>query len=381
MDVADDIALYLLLDQDDRLYRLQLAHAGSATAALSGLARCPQALRVSPAQRERAAAWPDGSAAAAQQKQWRLTLNWLQRPGHTLWRDAAGESWPLALSLLEQRPPLLFLAGEETALGLPQVAVVGSRAATRVGLMQAQRLAGELAMAGLAITSGLASGIDGAAHEGALAVSGMTLAVLGCGPDRVYPPRHEGLMQRIRAEGGLLVSEFAPGTLPCAWHFPRRNRVISALSLGVLVVEAGPDSGSIITARAACDMSRDVWAVPGPVQSLQSRGCHQLIRQGQAMLVETAADVLTDVMPRLRQWYGQPAGPCRNGSDRVRPPRAEPGAAALALRDGMDWQVQAIDDLVAAGLGTPGAILAALGELELLGWVVPVPGGYQRLPP
>ncbi len=380
------LRLYLLLDQDDRLYRRVVNAFGSAEEALARPSRAwrrQAGLRLDERYLLRHADWPHGELATALHEQWQATLAWLDEPDHGLWLDGpeCGEKgWPAALSRHAARPPLLFLAGNEAALGLPQIAVVGSRAATRHGLALAREISADLARAGFAVTSGLASGIDGAAHEGALSAGGVTLAVLGCGPDLTYPPRHRELAARVIAEGGLVLSEFAPGTPPRGWHFPRRNQVISALSLGVLVVEAGPDSGSIITARAADDMSRPVWAVPGPVHSLQSRGCHELIRHGHARLVESAVDVVSDVLPSLRDWYGAcPAG--ATGVSAMASGRGEPGAVACALRDRLDWQVYSLDELVAGGEQSAGTVMAALGELEVLGWVAAVPGGYQRLPP
>lgn len=386
MSVEAVVRLYLLLDQDARLYRRLVAAFGSAEEALmrpSRFWRAQAGLRLDEKYLQRHADWPHDGEAEALYRQWQAALAWLAEPGHGLWLDGPDceqRQWPMALSRHQPRPPLLFLAGNEAALGLPQLALVGSRAATRHGLALARELAADLARAGFAITSGLASGIDGAAHEGALSVAGVTLAVLGCGPDLTYPPRHRELAGRVVAEGGLLVSEFVPGTPPCGWHFPRRNQVISALSLGVVVVEAGPDSGSIITARAADEMSRPVWAVPGSVHSLQSRGCHELIRQGQARLAECATDVVSDVLPLLRDWFGSsPAG--ASPSLPVADGRDEPGPQARDLRDRLDWQIYSLDALVAEVGLSAGTVMAALGELEVLGWVAAVPGGYQRLPP
>ncbi len=382
------VRLYLLLDQDDRLFRRVVAAFGSAEAALAQPARVWRGhggLGLDEKYLLRHADWLRGERTDDLRRQWQDTLSWLDEPGHSLWLDGpdcSERQWPMGLSRHAGRPPLLFLAGREAALGLPQIAVVGSRAATRHGLALARAISADLARAGFAITSGLASGIDGAAHEGALSAGGVTLAVMGCGLDRVYPPRHGELALRIAAEGGLMVSEFAPGTPPNGWHFPRRNQVISALSLGVLVVEAGPDSGSIITARAADQMSRQVWAVPGSVHSLQSRGCHELIRQGHARLAEQATDVVSDILPTLRDWYGMADSGSR-GSAQALPAlaRPAPGPVARALYDRLDWQVYSLDALVAAGDLSPAVVMAALGELEVLGWLAAVPGGYQRLPP
>lgn len=387
MDVADAIALYLLLEQQPAAYRHSLDNFATATDALAAHARQWRAAGMGAAACERRAAWPQDRSMEPIREQWCKSLRWLEGDRRGVWFDsvfgqcAAGDDleppWPRAFAELPRRPPLLFWEGDEAVLGLPQVAIVGSRAATRAGLAQAQSVAAELARCGLAVTSGLASGIDGAAHAGALSADGRTLAVLGCGLDRLYPPRHQDLAQRI-VQQGLLVSEFAPGTAPEAWRFPRRNQVIAALSLGVLVVEAGPKSGSIITAQAAEQLSRQVWAMPGPVSSLQSRGCHALIRAGQARLVETAQDVIEDVLPVLRDWYGQqPAtwsGECLRDS-----PRTEPGENGRHLLEVMGWQVVAVDELLSQVTLGPAQVLTTLSELEISGWIGAVPGGYQRL--
>ena len=187
-------------------------------------------------------------------------------------------------------PAALFVEGEPAHLARPQVAIVGSRAATAAGRETAFDFAARLAAAGFAITSGLATGIDAAAHRGALAAGGVTIAVCGTGLDRVYPPEHHELAARIAA-AGCLVSEFPTGTPPPAHNFPRRNRLMSGLSRGVLVIEAAARSGSLITARLAGEQGREVMAVPGSIHNPLARGCHRLIKDG-AALVETVDDVL-----------------------------------------------------------------------------------------
>lgn len=383
MEVADAIALYLLLEQQPGAYRHALKYIGLPTEALAASARQWRAVGMSAEACERRAAWPQGRGVEAIREQWLRSLRWLEADRRGIWLDSAGNDdsapvWPRAFAELNKRPPLLFWEGDDSILGLPQIAIVGSRAATRAGLAQAQSLAAELARAGITVTSGLASGIDGAAHAGALSVDGRTLAVLGCGLDRIYPPRHQDLAQRI-AQSGLLVSEFAPGSAPEPWCFPRRNKVIAALSLGVLVIEAGPKSGSIITAQAADQLSRLVWAMPGSVSSLQSRGCHALIRSGQARLAETAQDVIEDVLPTLRDWYGSSE---RALSVELDLPsfRAAPGEHGQHLLQLMGWQVAVVDNLLAQAGLTPDQVLTTLSELEIAGWISAVPGGYQRLP-
>ncbi len=201
--------------------------------------------------------------------------------------------YPLLLKAIHDPPPLLYVRGDVCALSDRQLAVVGCRQATRQASEVARQISHELAAAGLIITSGMAIGIDGSAHKGALEGGGRTIAVLACGVDVVYPQRHRGLADAISAQGAL-VSEFALGTQPRAGHFPRRNRIISGLSMGTLVVEATVASGSMITARFALEQGRDVFAMPGSVNNLKARGCHALIRDG-ACLIENAGQLLDEL--------------------------------------------------------------------------------------
>ena len=205
------------------------------------------------------------------------------------------EDYPPLLRRIPDPPPVLFVLGDPGLLWLPQLAVVGSRNPTAAGREHASDFAASLARSGLAITSGLAAGIDAAAHRGALAAAGATIAVLGCGPDQVYPRQHEGLMASI-AESGAVVSEFPPGTPPRRANFPRRNRIISGLALGVLVVEAALASGSLITARLAAEQGREVFALPGSLHNPLAKGCHRLIKQG-ARLVETTDEIGAELAP------------------------------------------------------------------------------------
>lgn len=201
--------------------------------------------------------------------------------------------YPPLLAEIPNPPECLWTRGETALLWRPAVAVVGARAATRHGLAMAEQLAGDLARAGLVVVSGLARGIDSAAHRAALAAGGTTIAVLGTGIDQVYPAENAELHERIAAEG-LLVTEFPPGAFPDPSHFPQRNRIISGLSKAVVVVEARERSGSLITARLAGDQGRDVMVVPGPAGTGQNRGGHALLRDG-AKLVESAVDILQEL--------------------------------------------------------------------------------------
>ena len=307
-------------------------------------------------------------------------LAWLARPAHAL-LTCDGADFPALLDEVPGAPAALFIAGDSTALWQPQVAIVGSRNATQGGCANAEAFARALAAAGFAITSGLAEGIDTAAHAGALAAGAATLAVLGTGPDRVYPARQTELAGRITAHGAL-VSEFPPGTPAHEKHFPRRNRVIAGLSLGTLVVEAGARSGALITARNATEAGREVFAIPGSIHNPLARGCHQLIRQG-AKLIETAEEIISELAPlahrlgaNLRERLHEPeavAAPARAAATS----RAHDPDYALLYR-ALGHDALGVDQL-AERSGLPVTALASmLLMLELEGEVVAERGGYAR---
>jgi len=219
-------------------------------------------------------------------------LNWLEHDSHHL--IAFGEDgYPDLLTQIPGRPLLLYVNGDVDALHLPSLAIIGSRNPTHGGLRNALEFARHLAQQGFSIVSGLAEGIDAAAHRGALIAGGKTVAFLGNGIDRVYPASNRELAHAIAASGAL-VSEYPLGARPLRWHFPERNRLISGLSLGTLVVEAARRSGSLITARLAAEQGREVFALPGSIHNPLARGCHELIRQG-AKLVETASDITNEL--------------------------------------------------------------------------------------
>ena len=289
-------------------------------------------------------------------------IAWLAEPGHELiaWDDP---DYPRALLELGFAPPVLYFVGRREFLNRPALAIVGSRNATAQGRDNAQAFAQALADAGLTIVSGLALGIDGAAHRGALAGQGSTLAVVGTGLDRVYPARHRDLAHEIVAKGGML-SEFPPGTPPAAWNFPRRNRLISGLSRGVLVVEAALSSGSLITARYAGDQGREVFAIPGSIHSPLSKGCHKLIRDG-AKLVETAQDILVELglLPADARADAAPV----------------PDPAETLLLSALGDDPVDLDTVIERTGMTAEAILAELTELEIAGAVSRAAGGlWQR---
>jgi DNA processing protein len=294
---------------------------------------------------------------------------WIEANSATL-IPCTSPDYPELLSNTKRAPALLYVLGNASALHTPQLAIVGSRSPTASGRETAREFAEFFSRAGITITSGLALGIDSASHEGALKGHGITLAVCGTGLDRVYPRRNAKLAAAIR-ERGALVSEFPPRTGPLAEHFPQRNRIISGLSFGTLVVEAARASGSLITAQHALDQGREVFAIPGSIHSPLSRGCHKLIREG-AKLVESAADVLSEVLNFLQ--------PPALAQTRARPDAVAGMGVALdkeyeILLDALGFEPAGIDVLVAR-TGLPSESVASmLLILELQGHVKPHAGG------
>jgi len=294
-----------------------------------------------------------------------------QRPGSDAWRDAdaalewsdrlgievrtwAHPRYPRFLLNLHDPPPLLFLRGRTDLLETPSITIIGSRRATARSRDVAERLGRALALAGIPVASGLALGIDGAAHRGALAEGGDTLAVLGRGPDAAYPPSHRRLFREI-LQRGLVISEFAPGTPPLPHHFPRRNRILAAISRAVVVVEAGARSGALITVDHALDLGLDVWSVPGPIDLPACEGSNRLLGEGARPLLSVASFVSE---------VGGSARPSPIG------PEGTAGRVLSALAE----EPLDVDELsVRLGLALP-QVLAALTELELLGLTRRLPG-------
>jgi DNA processing protein len=273
------------------------------------------------------------------------------------WSDP---SYPIPLTTIPDPPPVLWTRGAAAALSTPAVAIVGSRAASPYGLAVAEQLAGDLAASGLTIVSGLARGVDSAAHRGALAAGGVTVAVLGSGVDVVYPREHAALARDIDVRGAV-VSELVPGTRPQQWFFPLRNRIISGLSRAVVVIEASEKSGSLITARTALEQGRDVLAVPGNVLTGRNRGAHALLRDG-AKIVESADDILEELGMHRSAVGGRGGG----GT----PAAGDPVLDCLIAGEACD-----LDEISErSGLNTP-RLLPRLFELELEGLVRRVGGG------
>ncbi|MSQ71923.1 MAG: DNA-protecting protein DprA [Betaproteobacteria bacterium] len=287
----------------------------------------------------------------------RIALAWADSPGNGI-LTLADAGYPKQLFEISDPPALIYVRGNAALLSARSLAMVGSRNATPQGAANAEHFARSFSNAGITVVSGLALGIDTAAHRGGLAGIGSTIAVIGTGADIIYPKRNLSLTAEIAARGAI-VSEFPIGTPPLAENFPRRNRIISGLSRGCLVVEAATMSGSLITARLAAEQGREVFAIPGSIHSPVSRGCHALIKQG-AKLVESAADVLEELGPVV-----------------VSIPNTSDVDAGLLQHIGFD--PCNIDDVVMRSGLTAETVSAMLLELELEGKVAALPGGlYQR---
>jgi DNA processing protein len=295
-------------------------------------------------------------------------LAWLEKPGNHI-LTLGDDRYPALLREIPDPPPVLFVHGDPALLHHPQLAMVGSRNPSPGGRDNALNFARHLAAAGLTVTSGLAIGIDGAAHQGALDGEGHTVAVTGTGLDRVYPASQRELAHRI-ADQGVLVSEFSPGTPPLAANFPRRNRIISGLSIGTLVVEAALKSGSLITARLALEQGREVFAIPGSIHNPLARGCHTLIRQG-AKLVETASDIMEELAPLL----GSLESTSETGADPSSPPDRNLDPEYLQLLESVGHDPTSVDSIIERSGLTADIVSSMLLLLELEGYVSSATGG------
>lgn len=343
------LRLHRLPETGLRRFRTLIQAFGSASSALSAPGSAWRALGVGQAtiDARRSPEVRDGALAA---------MAWLERPGqHLLMWDGPG--YPALLNEIDDAPPLLFVAGDPALLDRPQVAIVGSRRATPPALDTARAFSRYLAQAGFTITSGLALGIDGAAHRAALEVGGGTIGVLGTGLQKFYPQRHRDLARMMIDSGNTLVSEYPLDTGPLPGNFPRRNRIISGLSLGVLVVEASLASGSLITARLAAEQGREVYAIPGSIHHPAAKGCHQLIRDG-ALLVESVDQILES----LRGWQNLPPAVVQ-----------KPLHPLLAL---LHAAPQTSENLAHSTEQSLAEVLAQLTELELEGRVSNVGGRW-----
>lgn len=289
-------------------------------------------------------------------------------------------AYPRALKQIYDPPLVLFVQGNKDLLNQNQLAIVGSRSASINGREAAFEIAWQLVDAGLVVTSGLALGIDAAAHKGALTRSASTIAVVATGLDKVYPARHRSLAKQIIDNEGAIISEFLPGTSPKAGHFPKRNRIISGLSVGVLVVEAALQSGSLITARCALEQNRDVFAIPSGIGNLQAKGCHWLIKQG-AKLVEETADIIDELvfldnssLHLIQQRKSQLIL-----KKEIDGKRLNKNLCDDELLDSVGFEITPVDRVVQRSKLPIQEVLTRLTLLELSGLVAAVPGGYLRL--
>lgn len=290
-------------------------------------------------------------------------LKWLAQAEdhHILTWDSA--EYPAILKEITDPPIVLYAKGQLACLNAPKLAIVGSRNPTVTGSENARQFAKAIASHGVAIVSGLALGIDAQAHQGCLESSGQTIAVMGTGIDRIYPQRHSVLAQKI-TKNGLLMSEFPLRSPPIAGHFPRRNRIISGLSLCILVVESAIKSGSLITARMALEQNRDVLAIPGSIHNPLARGCHYLLQQG-AKLVTSVADVLEELQIDSEQ----------QTADKAILPLASENKNLVKF---IGFEMTTVDQIILRSGCTIEQVTCELAELELNGAVVSVPGGYMR---
>lgn len=349
--------------------------------------------------RQAAPDWPEGWLARLPSEAAQLMRHYLQMPGQgplharvnaaMAWLDQGPQhhlltpdhpAWPAMLDELPDPPPVLWAWGALEALSLPALAIVGTRRPTREGQDNAWRFARDMVGGGYGVISGLALGVDGCAHHGALEARGATVAVLGCGVDVLYPRTHARLRQQLLDQGGLLLSEHPPGTRAHPQHFPRRNRIITGLSLGVLVVEAAMASGSLVSARLAMEQNREVFALPGSLHNPQARGCLWLIREG-ARLV-TSFDEIQQELPE-RQWGAMLPS---SGSEPARPDagRADESAdAPPRCPEDPLWQFLEetpvpIDVLIERTGESITTLQSRLLMLELDGWAAQVAGGWVR---
>lgn len=304
----------------------------------------------------------------AKEEHFEATLGWLEHPNHHILM-IQDDYYPALLKEIPDPPPLLYIDGDPGVLQSPQLAIVGSRNPSMQGKVNATMFSADLAKKGLAITSGMALGVDAAAHEGALRAHGPTVAIAGTGVDVVYPARHKDLAKQI-SESGALVSEFPLGSTPKRENFPQRNRIISGLSLGVLVVEATVRSGSLITAHLAAEQGREVFAMPGSIHTPQARGCHLLIREG-AKLIETA----TDIVSELGVLHELAVDNMVLKNEITCPQEANTNVETESLMRYLGFDPVSVDELVERSGLTAELISSMLLRMELLGQVESGPGG------
>ncbi len=323
--------------------------------------------RLSPAAASMLRLWLDHPARSPLSREVEADLAWLMESDQRHLLHPGHPAWPVLLSQIGDPPPVLWALGDLDALQPPGLAIVGSRRPTREGLINAAAFGRELAGCGWSVVSGMALGVDGAAQQAALEAGGRSVAVLGCGVDVIYPPRHARLYHQLIECGGLILSEHLPGTRARAGYFPRRNRIVTGLALGVLVVEAAETSGSLVSALLAVEQNREVFVLPGSIHNAQARGCLDLIRQG-AVLVRQ----IDDIFAELKQWEAS-----------RQPVAGVPSASAESDDPLLRWlndSPSPLDALVSlTGLAVPECQRRLLA-LALEGLLAQAPGGWVRLP-
>ncbi|TEU24183.1 DNA-processing protein DprA [Alkanindiges illinoisensis] len=401
--LVDELALWFVVQHSVSAFTALMAHFGSADQALRASTTAWQSLRLHHAHAKKLQDWQQNPALASQFEQAIKSLDHAQ--DHVIALNDL--HYPKQLKHIPDPPPFLFVRGSIHALNQPQIAMVGSRKPSQSGYQIAAQFAQALAQQGFVLTSGLAHGIDASAHQGALqAGQGQTIAVMGTGVNLCYPSANQPLYWKIIASGGAVISEFMPNTAAREYHFPRRNRIVSGLSLGVLVVEAALKSGSLITAQNALEQNRQVFAVPGHIYNEQSRGCHQLIRDG-ALLVDDPQQIV-DELDLPRRWHLQEQQHAQNLPQQIIAPEAhtvasqasaqhkaksagsvDPASVALApalevsahlqpVYQTLDWVGISLDDLVDRIAIDVATLTSHLMELELLGFAVQQGGLYLR---
>ena len=305
-------------------------------------------------------------------------LHWMAKPNHII-RTFNCQQYPEGIKELKDPPPLLYIKGNEDLLKEPQIAVVGSRQPTSGGQANAKGFARDLAKAGLLINSGMALGIDTIAHEAALVSGSTTVAVIATGPDKIYPAKNKHLAERI-AEQGVLVSEFPIGTTLVRANFPRRNRLISGLSLGVVVIEASMQSGALITARLAAEQGKDVFAVPGSIHNPKAQGCHHLIQQG-AKLVQKTGEILIELQPQLEQHLQEKEQSKISKDDHDKPRHSQENLSDTNkdILEAMGYDPVDVDTLAMRCRLSVQTVSVALLTLELENYVGEDNGIYTRI--
>ena len=305
-------------------------------------------------------------------------LNWAKALNHTI-RTIDCPEYPEALKETKYPPPVIYIKGNEKLLKEPQIAIVGSRQPTPGGRVNAKKFSCEIVKAGLLVNSGMALGIDTVAHDTALENHGTTVAVIATGPDKIYPAKNKPLAERI-AEQGVLISEFPVGTEPIPANFPRRNRLISALSFGVVVIEAGIQSGALITARLAAEQGKDVFAVPGSIQNPKAQGCHHLIQQG-AKLVQKTEDILLELQPQLERCLRKKEDGKTQGKESDKPEQNQAGLSDMHIEilETMGYDPVDIDTLAMRCRLPAQTVSVALLTLEIENYVGEENGIYTRI--